>query len=129
MTDILEITFGLADAELEDDERLKFAKKLLPELRQLDEVQKADRTEDLDTETGAKGFSTLAGFLTAEVSIANIKTFLGWMGDRLQDKPIKGKVKIGDSEVEFEVKSRQELAELEQTTLKLIEALRRGPNA
>ena len=120
----IQFTFGLDEPELEDEERLKFAKKLLPELRNLDEVERADRTEDLSPEAGSKpGFATLVGMLTAEVSFKNIKAFLGFLGDRIQDKPIKGSIKVGDNKVEFEVKSRQELAEFEKTALNLIAAM------
>ena len=121
---MIQFTFGLDDPELEDEERLKFSKKLLRELRDLDEVERADRTEDLDPEAGSKpGFATLIGTLTAEVSLKNIRGFLGFLGDRLQDKSIKGSIAVGDNKVEFEVKSRQELAEFEKTALRLIEAM------
>ena len=43
----IQFTFGLDNPELEDEERVKFVKKLLRELRNLDEVERADRTEDL----------------------------------------------------------------------------------
>ena len=120
----IQFIFGLDDSELEDEERLKFAKKLLPELRNLDEVDRADRAENLTPETGSKpGFATLIGMVTAQVSFQNIQGFLGFLGDRLQDKPIKGSIKVGDNEVAFEVKSRQELAEFEQTALTLITAM------
>ncbi len=80
---IIQFTFGLDDPELEDEERLKFAKKLLPELRNLDEVERASRAEDLTPEAGSKpGFATLIGTLTAQVSFKNIKGFLGFLGDR-----------------------------------------------
>ena len=121
---MIQFTFGLNDPELEDEEQLKFSKKLLRELRNLDEVERADRTEDLDPEAGSKpGFATLIGTLTAEVSLENIRGFLGFLGDRLQDKSIKGSIAVGDNKVEFEVKSRQELAEFEKTALKLIAAM------
>lgn len=125
--EIIEFTFGLDDPEIEDSERLKFTKKFLPELRQLDEVNRADRAENLAPEAGSKpGFETLLGVLTTEVSWKNVKKFLGFLGDRLKDKPIKGTIKMGDKikEIQFEVKSRQELAEFEKTALKLIEAMR-----
>ena len=120
----IQFTFGLNEPDLEDEERLKFSTKLLKELRNLDEVEKADRTEDLAPEAGSKpGFATLLGTLTAEISFKNIKGFLGFLGDRLQDKPIKGSIKVGSNEVEFEVKSRQELIEFEKTALNLIAAM------
>ena len=121
---IVQFIFGLNEPELEDEERLKFSQKMLRELRNLDEVEKADRTEDLEPEVGSKpGFATLIGTLTAEVSLENIRGFMGFLGDRLQDKPIKGSIAVGDNKVEFEVKSRQELAEFEKTALKLIAAM------
>ncbi|MGB3515461.1 MAG: hypothetical protein WBA43_03335 [Elainellaceae cyanobacterium] len=124
MNDTVKFTFGLSDPDLDDSERLKFASKLLPELRRLDEVERADRAEDLFPEAGSKpGFATLVGVLTAEVSIKNIKTFFSFLSDRLVDKPIKVKVKLGEKEVEIEAKSRQELAEAEKVTLNLIAAM------
>ena len=44
----IQFTFAFDEPELEDKERVKFAKKLLRELRNLDEVERADRTEDLE---------------------------------------------------------------------------------
>ncbi len=124
---IIQFTFGLDEPEMEDSERLKFAKKMLSELRNLDEVEKVDRAEDLNPEAGSKpGFATLIGIVTAQVSFNNITEFLGFLGDRLQDKQIKGSIKVGDREVEFEVKSCQELAEFEQTALNLIAAMEGG---
>ena len=113
-------TFGLDSPELEDDERLKFAQKLLPELRNLDEVERADRAEDLNPEAGSKGFATLIGVLQTEVSVKSIKAFFGFLSDRLADKPIKMRVKVGDQEIEIEAKSREELEGLEQRSLDLV---------
>lgn len=118
--------------ELEDEQRLKFAKNLLRDLRNLDEVERADPTEDLTPETGSKpGFATLIGSITALVQVKNIKAFLGSLGDliSLTDKPIKGNIKVGDNQVAFEVKSRQELAEFEKTALTLIAAMGGETNA
>jgi hypothetical protein len=122
---IIQFTFGLNEPEAEDSERLNFARRLLQELRQLDEVEKVDRVENLNPEAGSKpGFETLLGILAAEVNLKNLGDFLKFLGDRLQDKPIKGKIKVGDQEVEFEVKSRQELAQFEQTTLNILRAMK-----
>ncbi len=120
----IQFTFGLDEPELEDEQRLKFAKNILRELRNLDEVERAERTEYLTPEAGSKpGLATLIGSITALVHVKDIKAFFGFLGDRLQDKPIKGNIKVGDNQVAFEVKSRQELAEFEQTALRLIAAM------
>ena len=126
MTDdyTIQFTFAVNDPELDDDRRLKIASKLLRELRDSDEVEKADRAEDLNPEAGSKpGFATLIGVLTAQVSIKNIKTFLAFLGDRLGDKPIKVSVKVGDKEVIIEAKSRQELLETEKIAKNLLAAI------
>ena len=126
MTDdyTIQFTFAVNDPELDDDRRLKIASKLLRELRDSDEVEKADRAEDLNPEAGSKpGFATLIGVLTAQVSIKNIKTFLAFLGDRLGDKPIELTVKVGDKEVSIKAKSRQELLESEKIAKDLLAAM------
>ena len=120
----IQFTFGLDEPDFEDEQRLEFAKKLLRELHNLDEVERADRTEDLTPEVGSKpGLATVIGSVTAIIPVKYIRAFLDFLGDRLQDKPIKGSIKVGNNEVTFEVKSRQELAEFEQTALRLIAAM------
>lgn len=131
MTDqpTIQFTFAVNDPELDDDERQEIAQKLLRQLRQLDEVEKVDLVEDLNPEAGVKGFATLVGFLTAEVSVKNIKDFLSFLGDRIGDKPIVVNVKVGDKEVKIEAKSRQELLEGERVAKDLLAAMGGGTNA
>ena len=128
MTDypLIQLTFGLSDPDLDDDERLKFSKRVLPELRDLDEVERADRTEVVSSDAGEKGFTTLVGFLTAEVTLSNLKEFAGWMGDRFSDQPMKVTVKVGEQEVSLEARSQKELAQVEQTAHTLLAALKTG---
>ncbi|NJR17868.1 MAG: hypothetical protein HC785_20520 [Calothrix sp. CSU_2_0] len=123
----IKFTFAVDDPELDDERRQKIATKLLREIRELDEVEKADRVEDLNPEAGSKpGFATLIGVLTAEVSIKNVKGFLSFLGDRLGDKPMKISVKLGDKEVNIEAKSRQELLEAERIAKDLLAAMGGG---
>ena len=122
-------TFGLDDPDLEDEEKSQFAKKLLKQLRDCDEVETVERTEDLNPEQGARpAFSTLIGFLTAEVSVKNIKAFLSFLGDRIQDKSLKIKVKVGEKEIELVANSESELKKLEETALKLMEKMKEETN-
>ena len=126
MTDnrTIQFTFAIDDPELDDERRLKIASKLLRELRDLDEVEKADRAEDFNPEAGIKpGFATLIGVLTAEVSMKNITGFLSFLSDRLGDKPIEITVKVGDKEVTIKAKSRQELLESEKIAKDLLAAM------
>ena len=50
MTDepTVQFTFAVNDPELDDEERQEIARKLLRELRQLDEVENADFAKDSD---------------------------------------------------------------------------------
>jgi len=120
----IQFTFAVDDPELDDNRRQKIASNLLRELRDLDEVEKAYLTEDLHPEPGSKpGFATLIGFITAKVSIQNIKGFLSFLSDRLGDKPLEITVKVGDKEVSIKAKSRQELLESEKIAKELLAAM------
>lgn len=120
---VLRLTFGLTDPNLDDDERLTFSKRVLPELRGLDEVERAERVETVSEENGTKGFETLVGFLKADVSFPNLKDFVGWMMERFADQPISVKVKLGEKEIELSAKSRKELAEGKLMAQDLLEML------
>ena len=122
MTDspLVQFTLGLDAPDLDDEERLKFATWFLTELRQIDEVERADRVEEETSAVGVKGYTTLIGWLTADVSAKNITGFLAWIAGRFADTPVKVKVKVGDHEVDL---ISDKLTDPEATALKLIEAL------
>lgn len=132
MTDkpTLQFTFAVNNPELEDVERQEIARKLLHELRQLDEVENADFAKDLELELGAKSvLATIAGVLTAEVSIENIQKVLGFIGERIPNKPVIIKVKVGEKEVEIEAKSRKELEDAEKVVRQLLEQMQKSDHA
>jgi hypothetical protein len=132
MTDArtVQLTFAVNDPELDDEERQEIAQKLLRQLKQLDEVEKVGRAEDSNLEEGSRSvLATLVGVLTAEVSIDNVKKVLGFVGDRLSDKPIIIKVKVGEQEVEIEAKSRKELEEAEKVANNLLARMQGTSNA
>lgn len=127
MTDqrTVQFIFAVNDPELEDDERQEIARKLLRELRQLDEVENADFAKDLKLELGAKSaLATIAGFLTAEVSLENFQKVLGFIGDRIPNKPVVIKLKVGEQEVEIEAKSRKELEDAHIVVRQLLAQMR-----
>jgi len=132
MTDArtVQLTFAVNDPELDDEERQEIAQKLLRQLKQLDEVEKVGRAEDSNLEEGSRSvLATLVGVLTAEVSVENVKKVLGFVGDRLSDKPIIIKVKVGEQEVEIEAKSRKELEEAEKVANNLLAQMQGASNA
>ena len=117
------VMFGPSNVALDDEQRLQFSQQVLPELRRLDEVERADRSENLSVETGMKGFEKLVGFLIAEVTLPNMTEFAGWLSDRFSDQPMKVKVKVGDQEVEIEARSSKELAEVEIIANRLLSSM------
>ena len=132
MTDqqTIQFIFTVNDPELEDAERQEIARKLLRELRQLDEVEKVDFAKDSELEPGARSvLATIVGVLTAEVSIENIQKVLGFIGDRIPNKPVIIKVKVGKQEVEIEAKSRKELEDAEKVVRQLLEQMQKSDDA
>ena len=127
MTDIptIQLTFAVNDSELEDADRQEIAQKLLRQLKQLDEVEKVSRAEDSNREEGSRSvLATMVGVLTADVSVENIKKVLSFISDRIPDKPILIKVKVGDQEVEINAKTRKELEEAERVASNLINTMK-----
>jgi hypothetical protein len=132
MTDArtVQLTFAVNDPELDDEERQEIAQKLLRQLKQLDEVERVERAEDLSQEEGVRVvLATLVGVLTAKVSVENVGKVLGFVGDRLIDKPIIIKLKVGEQEVEIEAKSRKELEEAEKVANNLLARMQGTSNA
>jgi len=127
MTDDLtvELTFSVADPELEDEERNAIALQLLRQMRQLDEVERVDRTEDLSPEADSRaGLATVLGFLTVEVSLENIGKCLTWLRRKVSSKPIVIYIKDGESAAKIEVNSAEDLPKAEQTILNIYEKMR-----
>jgi hypothetical protein len=98
---LVEITFALDNSD--DYERQEFAKKLLKQLREQGDAESVERTEDLSSEAGSKGgLDKLVGVLTAEVKLDKVVSFLGFVGSKFAEKPMKIHVKDGDCEVTIE---------------------------
>jgi len=126
MTTVSTVKFTIAvnDPELDVEEKQEIVQNWLNQLSNLEEVERVERTEDLNPEEGSKpGIAFLVGMLTAEVNVKNIKTFLGFLSDRLGDKPIKVFVEANNKKVEIEASSRQELLEAERIVKEILGSL------
>lgn len=78
--------------------------------KEMDEVDQVNRVVDPNPPEGNKsvgGF--LVGLLTAEVSVANAKKLLGFLGDRLSGKPIELEVEGNGKKLKVSAHSREEL--------------------
>ena len=100
----------LANPELDAGEQEKAAQNLLRELKELD-VESAGLVAVTEIPKGARsvgGF--LVGVLQAEVSIANCKKVLGYLGDRLRNKTIELEVEANGKKLKVKASSQEELA-------------------
>lgn len=114
-------TIAINDPDLDTEEKQEIVQNLLNQLSNLDEVERVERTKDLNPEKGSKpGIAFLVGILTAEVSVKNVKAFLRFLTDRLGNKPIKVSVEANNKKVEIEASSRQELLEAERIVKEML---------
>ena len=104
----LQITFN--DPVLDDEEREGEVQKLLHELKQLDEVEKVDRVRDPNPPEGNKALGGfLVGMLMAEVNLANLKKFFGFLHDRLSGKIIELHIEANGKKLQVKAHSQAEL--------------------
>jgi len=93
----VQLTVTISDPDLDVEELQQTVERLLPQIREVDGVEAADLVISEDAPEGSKavgGF--LLGMLTAEVSPANIKKLINFLGDRLGGKQIELMVKAKD---------------------------------
>jgi hypothetical protein len=104
----LKLTIEFNDPELDPVKRDEQAQRLIAELKSLDEID-VDRV-DANLAEGTKSIGgTLVGLLTAEVSLANGKKLMGFLGDRLGGKPIEFTVEVNGKKLTAKANSREEL--------------------
>lgn len=117
-------TIAINDPELDAEEKQEIVQNLLNQLSELDEVERVERTKNLNSESGSKsGINFLIGVLTAEVNGKNIKAFLGFLGEKLGNKPIKISVEANNKKIVIEAGSKKELLEAERVTKEMLGSL------
>ncbi|MEH2268803.1 MAG: hypothetical protein V7K68_10270 [Nostoc sp.] len=100
----------LKDERLEDGELQEKTENLLQDIKQEVEVESAGLVAVNNSEKGAKdigGF--LLGVLTAEVNVANIKSLLRLLSDRLLGKTIEMEVTANGKTLKVKASSTVEL--------------------
>ncbi|KAM3113607.1 hypothetical protein [Phormidesmis sp. 146-33] len=119
MTEQIELTIDFQDSTKAEKQE-KLTQTLWEQMKKMPGV-KVDRVSDPNPPDGSRAIGAfLWGLLQAEVSVESVKTLFGFLGDRLGDKPIKGKAKFPDGrEFEFEASSRAELLAAEETIQRL----------
>jgi hypothetical protein len=107
----VKFTITLSDPDLGEEELDEATRNLLREMRELDEVEQASLVKVEQAPVGTKsGAGFILGMLQAEVSLANIKKLLGFLGDRLGGKPIEMEVEAPNGrKLKVKASSREEL--------------------
>jgi hypothetical protein len=110
MTANIKLTIAFNDPDLDSEERDEQAQRLITELKQMDEVERVDRISDPHPPEGNKALAGfLPGWLMAEVSVANAQKLVGFLGDRLGNKPIELWVEGNGKKLSVKASSREEL--------------------
>ncbi|ACC82167.1 hypothetical protein [Nostoc punctiforme] len=111
----VKLTIALSNPDLDAEEQEQETRNLLRDIKELD-VESAELVAVTEIPQGAKsvgGF--LVGVLQAEVSLANFKKLLGFLGDRLGNKTIELEVEANGKKLKVKASSQQELnAAIEQ---------------
>jgi hypothetical protein len=106
----IKLTIAFNDPDLDSEDLEKQAQNLLAQMRDLDEIETVDRVLDANPLEGNKSMGAiLVGLLTAEVSLANVKKLMGFLGDRLGGKPIELTVEANGKKLTVRAHSREEL--------------------
>lgn len=123
---LIEVTFALDEPSLDEYERQEFTKKLLKQLREQGDAESVERTDNLSSEEGSKaGWDKLVGVLTAKVPLDKVVSFMGFVGEKFAEKPMKIHVKDGDREVTIETTGEKAALIGEQIAKGLLDTMRK----
>ncbi|MEE3716080.1 hypothetical protein V2H45_04880 [Tumidithrix elongata RA019] len=107
---MIALTITFTDPDLTNEELDEEVVRLLEELSDRSDIEAVDRVRDPNPPDGNKsvgGF--LVGVLTAQVTAANAKKALGWLGDRLGNKPIVIEAETDGTKMKASAYSKEEL--------------------
>lgn len=106
----IRLTIALKDSDLEAEELDRLTRNLLREIKDLDEVEEASLVAVAEIPSKAKSLGGFVlGILQAEVSFANFKKVLGFLGDRLGNKTIEMEVEANGKKLKVKASTQQEL--------------------
>ena len=106
----IKLTIAFNDSNLDNDELEAQAQNLLAQMRDLDEIETVDRVLDPNPPKGNKAIGgILVGLLTAQVNKENAQKLMGFLGDRLNSKPIELEVEANGKKLKVKASSQAEL--------------------
>ncbi|MHC5718142.1 MAG: hypothetical protein ACYTX0_40150 [Nostoc sp.] len=116
----VKLTIALSNPSLDAEDQERETRNLLREIRDLD-VESAELVGVAETPLGSKAFGGfLLGVLQAEVSIANFKKLLRFLGDRLGNKTVELEVEANGKKLKVKASSREELTAALEAAQKFI---------
>jgi len=108
-TDKITLTINFIDPDLSSEELDDETVQLLGELINRSDIEAVDRVRNLNPPDGNKSIGGfLTGLLKAEVNPANALKVLGYLGDRLGNKPISIEVEGNGKKLKVSANSREE---------------------
>jgi hypothetical protein len=109
-TSNISLTISFKNPSLDAEERDRQARRLLEELRSMNEVNSVNRVYDANLPEGSKALGGfLVGLLKAEVNIENSKHLLSFLRERLGGKQIELEVEANGRCLKVKAYSREEL--------------------
>ena len=106
----IKLTINFNNPDLDPEERDEQVRRLMNELKQMDEVETVDRVLDPNPPEGNKAVGAmLVGLLTMQVNLANAQKLMGFLGDRLGGKPIELELEANGKKLKVSAHSREEL--------------------
>ena len=106
----IKLTIAFNDPELDSEELEAQAQNLLAQMKDWDEIEAVDRVLDPNPPAGNKSVGAmLVGLLTTQVNKENAQKLLGFLGDRLGNKPIELEVEADGKKLKVKASSQAEL--------------------
>lgn len=106
----IKLTIAFNDPDLDSEELEEQAQNLMAQMKELDEIETVDRVLDPSPPEGNKAVGAiLVGLLTAQVNKENAQKLLGFLGDRLGNKPIELAIEANGKKLSVKASSQAEL--------------------
>ena len=117
----IKLNIAFTNPDFDDEELDEEAQNLLNQMQQLDEVENVYRTLDPNPPEGNKALGGfLVGKLTTEVNQSRIKSFLGFLSDRLTGKVVEMEVEANGKKLKIKAHSNTELLQAIEAAQKFV---------
>ncbi|MDX2244543.1 MAG: hypothetical protein NW224_28035 [Leptolyngbyaceae cyanobacterium bins.302] len=107
-SNLIQLTIRFVDPALTTEERDREVRNLLTQLKGVDEIERVQRVVDLNPPKNHMGTGFLVDLLCAEVSWKNFMVVMGFLGDRLGNKPIELEIEVQNIKLKVSASSRAE---------------------